>query len=108
VFEREGEAGAAYHALPEDLQASLPTAIKPFQRLPMRPWIATRRGNSVPDDRPPSRGRESLAKHTVVVTIHRQLGNLNKTFITLRENFGEVQDVLVAHDVRHHGRAVIV
>src|SRR5207248_2948861 len=104
---REREAAAHREGLAKHLEAFVTASGNPFHAAAMDTRVFCIRGDHVVEDRPCGFRSQALLKCEVFLWIY-YLRDLDDSFIALAQHTGEIEDVLVAHRIGHHGGAVVV
>ncbi len=106
VLERKREAGADGAGLAENREALGAAALQPSKATPMHFRVLAGRHDHVMQHGT-ARGRsQPFEESEVVLDMAGCLGDLDETLVALAQHLGEIKDVLVAHRVGDHRRAV--
>ena len=108
MLKGEGEARAMGAGLAIDGEPLGATPLQPLQAAPVHLGILTGCHNDVVQHRPLGHRGQLFQEGQVGFDIPRRLGDLDKAVVAFVQHLGQVENVLVAHDVGDHGRAVIV
>ena len=109
VLQREGETAAHRSALAENRQAFGARVMQPVEALAMDLRILRdSRVIAWKQDRPLGLSGKRLDKCQIVLDMAGRLRDLDEAFVALAQHPREIEDVLIAHRVGHHRRAVEV
>ena len=108
VFEREREAGAMGAGLAVDRQVRGAAAFQPVEAAAVHLGIFAGGHDDVVQDGPPCGAGQFFEKGQVGLDVAGRLRDLDEALVTHAQHVGQIQDVLVGHDVGHHGRAVVI
>src|SRR5262249_28189930 len=108
VLQRKSETRAVGASLAEDRQTLSTAPLQPVQATPVNLRVLTGRDNNVMQDRALSRRGQIFEESQVGFDVPRDWGDVNEAVIPLVQHFRQVENILIAHGVGHHRRAVVV
>ena len=103
VFQGERKPRPVRSGLAIDRQVSLPAALQPVQAAAVDFRVLAGRDNDVVQNGSAGGFRQLFQKGQVGLDLSGGLRDLNKSLVSLPQDLGQDQNILVRHDVRHHG-----